>query len=49
MTRKYEYHKLFTVKFQERCEWQKGFQPDIKNSLVWYTNGSKTNKRTAEL
>lgn len=34
------------VKFPDKCEWQKGFKPDIKGGLAWYTNGSKINKGT---
>jgi hypothetical protein len=25
-------------------EWKYGFQPDRKEGLIWYTDGSKTNK-----
>jgi hypothetical protein len=42
----YAYHKPFTVKFPDKCEWQKGFQPDINRGLVWYSHESKTNKST---
>jgi len=30
------------VKFPDKCEWQNGFNPDIKGGVVWFTNGSKT-------
>jgi hypothetical protein len=40
------YHKPFMVKFSDECEWYRGFTPNIKGDLVWYTDGSKTNKGT---
>jgi hypothetical protein len=46
MLPRYAYHKPFTVKFPDKCEWQNGFNPDNKGDLVWYTDGSKTNKGT---
>jgi hypothetical protein len=46
MLLRYAYHKPFTVKFPGRCEWQNKFNPDNKVGLVWYTDGSKTNKGT---
>jgi len=46
MKQRYAYHKPFTVKFPDNCEWQNKFQPDIKGGLVWYMDGSKTNKGT---
>jgi len=30
----------------EPCEYQKRFRLDIKGGLVWYADGSKTNKGT---
>jgi hypothetical protein len=46
MLPRYAYHKPFTVKFPDKCEWQNGFNPDNKAGLVWYTDRSKTNKGT---
>jgi ribonuclease HI len=46
MLSRYAYHKSFTVKFADKCEWQNRFNPHIKGGLVWYTDGSKTNKGT---
>jgi hypothetical protein len=46
MLLRYVYHKPFTVKFPDKCEWQNGFNPENKGGLVWYTDGSKTNKGT---
>jgi hypothetical protein len=46
MLPRYAYHKPFTVKFPDKCEWQNGFKPDNKGGPVWYTDGSKTNKGT---
>jgi hypothetical protein len=34
------------VRFPDRSEWKDGFQPDWKGGLIWYTDGSKTNKGT---
>jgi ribonuclease HI len=33
--------KPFTIRFPNRSEWKKGFQPD-KGGLIWHTVGSKT-------
>jgi hypothetical protein len=44
MLLRYIYHKTFTVKFPEKCEWQSGFNPNNRVGLVWYTDGYKTNK-----
>jgi len=38
--------KQFTVKFLDKCEWQKGFKPDINTGLVCYAWGSKNSKGT---
>jgi hypothetical protein len=38
------YDKTFTIKFPVRSEWKKGFQPDRKGGLIWYTDGSKKKK-----
>jgi hypothetical protein len=46
MLPRYAYHKPFTVKFPDKYEWQNGFNPDNKGGLVWYLDGSKTNKGT---
>ena len=46
MVLRYAYHKPFMVKFPEKCKWQNGFKQDNKWGLVWYTDGSKTNKGT---
>ena len=32
------------VKFPDKCELQNGFNQDNKGAMVWYTDGSKTNK-----
>jgi hypothetical protein len=41
MKKRYAYHKPFTVKFPDKCEWRNKFRPDIN-----YMDGSKTNKGT---
>jgi hypothetical protein len=43
------YDKPFTIRFPDRSEWKKGFQPDRKGGLIWYTDGSKTKKKAQEL
>jgi len=43
VTPRYAYHKPFTVKFPDRCEWQNGCNPDTKGGLVLYTDRSKIN------
>jgi hypothetical protein len=40
------YEKSFTNRFPDRSEWEKGFEPDKRGGLIWYTDGSKTNKGT---
>jgi hypothetical protein len=40
------YEKLFTIILPDRSEWKKGFEPDKTRGLIWYTDGSKTNKGT---
>jgi hypothetical protein len=40
------YDKPFTIRFPDKSEWKEGFQPDRKRGLIWYVNGSKTNKGT---
>jgi hypothetical protein len=44
MIPKHVYDKPFTIRFPDRSEWKEGFQPDRKGGLIWYTDGSKTNK-----
>jgi hypothetical protein len=46
MLPRYVYEKSFTVRFPDRSEWRDGFKPDRKGGLIWYTDGSKTNKGT---
>jgi ribonuclease HI len=36
--------KPFTVRFPDRSKWKDGFQLDRKGQIIWYTDGSKTNK-----
>jgi hypothetical protein len=43
MIPRHVYDKPFMVRFPDRSEWKKGFQPDRKGRLIWYTDGSKTN------
>jgi hypothetical protein len=42
----YVYEKSFTVRFPDRSESREGYKPDRKGGLIWYTDGSKTNKGT---
>jgi hypothetical protein len=46
MIPKYVYDKPFMIRFRDRSEWKEGFQHDRKGALIWYTDGSKTNKGT---
>jgi hypothetical protein len=46
MIPRYVYDKLFTIRFPDRSERKKRFQLDRKGGLIWYTDGSKTNKDT---
>jgi hypothetical protein len=46
MIPRHMYSKPFMVRFPDRSEWKDGFQPDRKGGLIWYTDGSKTNKGT---
>jgi ribonuclease HI len=32
------------IRLPDRSEWKEGFEPDRKGGLIWYTDGSKTNK-----
>jgi hypothetical protein len=34
----------FPITFPNRSEWNRGFQPDKKGRLIWYTDVSKTGK-----
>jgi ribonuclease HI len=43
---RYVYDKPFTVRFPDRTEWKDKFQLGRKRVLIWYTDGSKTNKGT---
>jgi hypothetical protein len=36
--------KPFMIRFSDRSKWKEGFQSDRKGGLIWYTDGSKTNK-----
>jgi hypothetical protein len=38
--------KPFTIRFPDRSEWKKVFQPDSKGGLIWYTDCSKTKNGT---
>jgi hypothetical protein len=40
------YEKPLTIRFPDRSEWKEGFETDRKEGLIWYTDGSKTNKGT---
>jgi hypothetical protein len=40
------YDKPFTIRLPERSEWKEGFEPDRKGGLIWFTDGSKTNRGT---
>jgi hypothetical protein len=46
MTPRYVFHKPFKVHLSNKHEWQNGFNPDNKECLVWYMDGSKTNEGT---
>jgi hypothetical protein len=46
MILRHVYKKSFTVRFPDRSEWKDEFRPDTKGELIWYTDGSKTNKGT---
>jgi hypothetical protein len=38
--------KPFTIRYPDRSEWKKGFQPDGKGGLIWYTDISMAKKGT---
>jgi hypothetical protein len=40
------YEKSFEITHPDSSEWIEGFEPDRKGGLIWYTDGSKTNKGT---
>jgi hypothetical protein len=46
MTPRYVFHKPFKVYFSNKHEWQNRLNPDNREVLVWYTDGSKTNEGT---
>jgi hypothetical protein len=46
MILRHVYDKPFTIRFPDGSQWKEGFQPDRKGGLIWYTDGSKTNKGT---
>jgi hypothetical protein len=46
MILKHVYDKPFMNRLHDGSEWKEGFQPDRKGGLIWYTDGSKTNKGT---
>jgi hypothetical protein len=46
MIPKHVYEKPFTIRFPDRSEWKKGYQPDRNGGLIWFTDGSKTKKGT---
>jgi hypothetical protein len=45
MIPKHVYEEPFTIRFSERSEWKRGFQPDRNGGLIWFTDGSKTKKK----
>jgi hypothetical protein len=46
MIPRHVYDKPFMNEFPDRSKWKDGLQPDRKGGLIWYTDGSKTNKGT---
>jgi ribonuclease HI len=46
MIPRHVYENPFTIRFPDRCEWNKGFRPDKKGGLIWYTDGPKTEDGT---
>jgi hypothetical protein len=42
MIPRHVYDKPFMIRCPDRSERKKGFRPDRKGGLVWYTDGSKT-------
>jgi hypothetical protein len=46
MMPRHVYEKLFMIRFPDVSKWNKGFQCDKKGELIWYTDGSKTEKDT---
>jgi hypothetical protein len=47
MILRHVYDKPFMIRFPDRSEWKKGFQPDRKGQLIWYTIAKK--KKALEL
>jgi hypothetical protein len=48
MIPKHVYEKPFTIRFPDRSEWKRGFQPDRNGGLICFTDGSKTKKKGTE-
>jgi ribonuclease HI len=46
MIQRLVYEKPFMVRFPDRSEWKDEFQSNRKGGLIWYTDGSETNKGT---
>jgi hypothetical protein len=46
MIPRHVYDKPFTVRLPDRSEWKDGLQPNRKGGLIWYKDGSKTDKGT---
>jgi hypothetical protein len=46
MRLRYAYHKPFTIKFPDKCEWQNGFNPEGDGGGGGGGSLSKTNKGT---
>jgi hypothetical protein len=44
MIPRHDYDKPFRIIFPDRSEWKEGFQSDRKGGIIWYTDGSETNK-----
>jgi hypothetical protein len=47
MIPRHTFNKTFMVRFPNRGEGENKLQPDRKEGLIWYTDGSKTNEGTA--
>jgi hypothetical protein len=41
---RYAYHRIFAVKFPDKCLWKKEFKPYSKQGLIWYVDRSKTSR-----
>jgi hypothetical protein len=46
MISRHVHDKPFMIRFPDRSERKVEFQPNRKGGLIWYTDGSKTNKGT---